>query len=167
MTALALSRAEPIGHPLDLAEDVVAGLAGSCERTGEDELVVELSGRWSSYQLVLHWCADIGFLFATSMLDYKVPRDRRGPFYELLTLANEKMSAGHFDFATPEAVPTFRQTLLLRGAGGATVEQIEDLIDVALRELDRFYPAFQYVLWGGRKPADAIAAAMLEPAGEA
>ena len=41
------------------------------------------------------------------------------------------------------------------------------LIDIALHECERFYPAFQYVLWGGRTPTEAIDAAMLETVGEA
>jgi hypothetical protein len=49
----------------------------------------------------------------------------------------------------------------------ASAEQVEDLVDIALSECERFYPAFQLVLWGGKKPADAMAAAMIDPVGEA
>ena len=51
------------------------------------------------------------------------------------------------------------------GAGSA--EQVEDLVDIALSECERFYPAFQLVLWGGKSPLEAIAAAMIDPVGEA
>ncbi|MBX6322880.1 MAG: hypothetical protein IRY94_13705, partial [Rhodospirillaceae bacterium] len=57
--------------------------------------------------------------------------------------------------------------VLLRGSGGATVEQLEDLVDIALNECERFYPAFQFVLWGGRSPEEAVQAAILETVGEA
>ena len=40
-------------------------------------------------------------------------------------------------------------------------ESLEDLMDIALTECERFFPAFQFVLWGGKAPADALAAAML------
>ena len=46
-------------------------------------------------------------------------------------------------------------------------EQIEDLVDIALTECERFYPAFQLVVWGGKGAEDAIAAAMIDPQGEA
>ena len=46
-------------------------------------------------------------------------------------------------------------------------EQIEDLVDVAVGECDRFYPAFQFVIWGGRDPQDALASSLLETQGEA
>jgi len=41
------------------------------------------------------------------------------------------------------------------------------LIEIAITECERFYPAFQFVIWGGKSPAEAIAAAMLETVGEA
>jgi len=37
----------------------------------------------------------------------------------------------------------------------------------AVGECDRFYPAFQFVIWGGRNPEDALAASLLETQGEA
>ena len=42
-----------------------------------------------------------------------------------------------------------------------------DLVDIALSECERFYPAFQFVVWGGKSPAQAIASAMIDPVGEA
>jgi hypothetical protein len=41
------------------------------------------------------------------------------------------------------------------------------LIETAVDEIDRFYPVFQFVLWGGKSPKEAIAAAMVETRGEA
>ena len=31
----------------------------------------------------------------------------------------------------------------------------------------RFYPVFQFVLWGGKSPSEAISAALIETVGEA
>ena len=44
-------------------------------------------------------------------------------------------------------------------------EQMEDLVETALIECEKFYPAFQYVIWGGKTASEAIAAAMIETAG--
>ena len=35
-------------------------------------------------------------------------------------------------------------------------------MDIAITECERFFPAFQFVLWGGKSPAEAMQAAMLE-----
>jgi hypothetical protein len=64
-------------------------------------------------------------------------------------------------------VPVFRHAVLLRGAPGASAESLEDLVDIALNECERFFPAFQFVLWGGKGPKDALDAAMLDCVGEA
>ena len=42
-----------------------------------------------------------------------------------------------------------------------------DLVDIALSECERFYPAFQLVIWGGKPAEEAMATAMIEPIGEA
>ena len=41
------------------------------------------------------------------------------------------------------------------------------VVDVALNECERYYPAFQYVIWGGKAPGEAVTAACLDPQGEA
>ena len=40
-------------------------------------------------------------------------------------------------------------------------------VEAAIEECDRFYPAFQFVLWGDKSPSEALAAAMVDAAGEA
>ena len=57
--------------------------------------------------------------------------------------------------------------VLLRGAPGASAESLEDMIDIAITECERFFPAFQFVLWGGKSASDALDAAMLDCVGEA
>jgi hypothetical protein len=41
------------------------------------------------------------------------------------------------------------------------------VVESAVSECDRFYPAFQFVLWGDKKPRDALDAALVDAAGEA
>ena len=87
--------------------------------------------------------------------------------YELLALANERLWIGHFGMDADDGMPVFRHAVLLRGAPGASAESLEDMVDIAITECERFFPAFQFVLWGGKAPAEALAAAMLECVGEA
>jgi hypothetical protein len=55
----------------------------------------------------------------------------------------------------------------MRGQWAASVEQIEDLVEIALVECDRFYPAFQYVADGGRNATQALQLSMVDTVGEA
>src|SRR3546814_20726508 len=77
------------------------------------------------------------------------------------------MWLGHFDLSSEDGTPMFRHTLLVRGAGGVSVEQLDDLVEVALGESERFFPAFQFVIWGGKSAAEAAAASLLGLAGAA
>jgi hypothetical protein len=40
-------------------------------------------------------------------------------------------------------------------------------VDIAVAECERYYPAFQFVVWGGKNAPDAIATALLDTMGEA
>jgi hypothetical protein len=103
----------------------------------------------------------------TCAFDMKVPDAKKVPIFELLGMVNEKLWLGHFGLWEEESVPMFRHTSLLRGTTGPVPEQVEDLIDIAVGECERFYPAFQFVIWGGKSARDAMAASLLETQGEA
>ena len=54
-----------------------------------------------------------------------------------------------------------------RDGDGLSLEQAEAIAEAAMEECERFYPVFQFVLWGGKSPGEAIAAAMIDTHGEA
>jgi hypothetical protein len=155
------------GNPIDLVEEIVVANDWAHDRASEEELIVEISGRWCDYRLYFLWQEELTALHFSCGFDLKVPKRRRGPLYELLALANERLWLGHFDLAAGDNSPAFRYAVLLRGIGTASAEQVEDLVEIAVSECERFYPAFQLVIWGGKPPAEAMAAAMIEPIGEA
>lgn len=154
-------------HPVDLVEELVLANEWAFERSNENELVCEISGSSCTYRIYFGWQDELDALYFSCQFDLKVPQLKRAPVYELLALANEKLLVGHFDLCSDEFVPLFRHTLLLRGARGAKAEQVEDLMEIALNECERFYPAFQFVVWSGASPRDAVAAALIETVGEA
>ena len=168
MTSLSMVEAHsPVGNPIDLVEEIVVANEWAHDRASEEEMIVEISGRWCDYRMYFLWQEELSALHFSCGFDMKVPKRRRGPLYELLALANERLWLGHFDLAAGEASPAFRYAVLLRGIGAASVEQVEDLVDIAVSECERFYPAFQLVIWGGKPPEEAMTAAIIEPIGEA
>ena len=40
-------------------------------------------------------------------------------------------------------------------------------MNIALSECERFFPAFQFVIWGGKGASEALDASMFETMGEA
>ncbi len=154
-------------HPLDVVERIVDGNDWTFERRNDREMAVQVPGRWCDYNLHFAWNDTVGAMHFTCAFDMRVPAGKRAQVNELLSLANEKLWLGHFNVWEEGGLPMFRHALPLRGTRGPTPQQMEDLMDIAITECDRFYPAFQYVIWGGGTAADAVAAAMIETLGEA
>ncbi len=154
-------------NPLDVMEQIVAANDWEFDRRNHAEMAAEAPGKWCSYGLYFSWSDEISAMHFTCAFDLRVPAARRGALYELLALANERLWIGHFGLDSDDGGPLFRHSVLLRGAPGASAESLEDMVDIAITECERFFPAFQFVLWGGKSPADALAAAMLECVGEA
>ena len=156
-----------VGNPIDLVEEIVVANDWAHDRASEEELVVEISGRWCDYRLYFVWQEEISAMHFSCGFDMKIPKSRRSAVYELLALANEKLWLGHFDLSAEDNSPAFRHAVLLSGVAAASAEQVEDLVDIALSECERFYPAFQLVIWGGKPAEEAMTTAMIEPIGEA
>ena len=154
-------------NPLDLIEEIVTSNDWAFDRTSDNELVAGIRGRWTEYDLFFAWREEMSLLPFCCACEMAVAAPRRAPVNELLSIANDKLWLGHFAVVPEDNLLTFRHAILLRGARGASVEQLEDLVDLAIAESDRFYPAFQFCIWGGKSPRDAITAAMLQPVGEA
>ncbi|MCH2488481.1 MAG: YbjN domain-containing protein, partial [Erythrobacter sp.] len=86
---------------------------------------------------------------------------------ELLGLINEQLWLGHFDIWSNGGVLLYRNATLLGDEGTLSLSQAQALIEIAVEECDRFYPAFQFLLWGGKSPSEALEAAMVDTLGEA
>lgn len=167
MSATLTRFTDTAANPIDVMEQIVAANEWNFDRRSDQEMAAEAPGRWCDYGLFFNWSPEISAMHFTCAFDLKVPEKQRGSLYELLALANERLWIGHFGMDTQDGMPVFRHAVLLRGAPGASAESLEDMIDIAITECERFFPAFQFVLWGGKTPADALAAAMLECEGEA
>ncbi len=154
-------------NPLDVLEQIVAANEWAFDRRSDSEMAAEAPGKWCDYGLYFSWSHEISAMHFSCTFDMKVPAGKREKLFELLALANEKLWIGHFGIDSDDGVPVFRHSVLLRGAPGASAESLEDMVDIAITECERFFPAFQFVLWGGKAPADALQAAMLDCVGEA
>ena len=163
---LALER-DRAANPLDVIEQIIGANEWAFERRSDGEMAAEAPGTWCDYGLFFSWSQEISAMHFSCAFDLKVPAGKRDKLFELLSLANEKLWIGHFGLESEEGVPVFRHSVLLRGAPGASAESLEDMVDIALTECERFFPAFQFVLWGGKAPAEALQAAMLDCVGEA
>jgi hypothetical protein len=154
-------------NPLEVVERVAASNDWSFERAGEDEITILVSGKWSDYQVSFTWMYDIEALHLACAFELKVPDRSHGTVQQLISLINEQMWIGHFDLWTQDGIVMFRHALVLAGGVEASGRQCESLLGTALDACERYYPAFQFVVWAGKSAREALDSAMFETAGEA
>ena len=104
-----------VANPLDLVEQIVIANEWPFDRQTEDEMAVEITGKFCDFRLWFAWRPETAALHLSCALDMKVPAGRRANIYPLLAQLNERLWLGHFDLWTEESVPLFRHTLLVRG----------------------------------------------------
>lgn len=167
MTSLLTEEFSRASHPLDVAEDVLLGRDWPYDRPTDNELIAEVPSAACNYRLWFRWTEELDAMVVSIAFDGKVPKPSYAALYPLLAMVNEKLWLGHFDLCSEESFLLFRHTLPLKGVQAINEEQIEDLLDIAVNECDRFYPAFQSVVWGGKMPEEALSAAVFETLGEA
>jgi len=155
--------------PIDMLEAYYAAHGWEHERHDE-EIVATVKGSWTGYELRALWREDDSVLQFLAFPDIKVTDDRRAAIYEAIGLVNEQLWIGHFELWSSSGVLLFRHAAMVDGEGGEgsmTLAAVELLVESAIEECERFYPVFQFVLWGGKSPRDALAAALIETQGEA
>ncbi len=157
----------PEQQPLDSVERFISEHGWMHERVSENELTVEIDGRWSTYTIWFGWEVELSCVLVSCPLKLGVPDARRMKLYSLLAQTNERLWVGHFDLFTQGDVPVFRHALLIGGQEFPTDEQLADLLEITITECDRFFPAFKCALEDDVTVEDALQAAIIDPVGEA
>jgi hypothetical protein len=80
---------------------------------------------------------------------------------------NDQCWAGGFTFWPEHKLMLFRYGLVLAGGQVASAEQIDTLINAAVSNCERYYPAIQLMVWGGQPPREALQVAIAEAYGRA
>ncbi len=155
-----------VSNPIDLFEHIADENDWAFDRSSEDELTLAIPGNWSDYHISINWRPDLEALHLACAFDLKVKSARIPEIHRLLAQINEQMWLGHFDFWAAEGLLLYRQSLLLNAAE-PTMQQCEALTASALEACERYYQAFQFVVWAGKKAEDALASSMFETEGQA
>lgn len=165
--ATSLVKSDVTHNPLDIAEWVIMDRDWVFDRPAEGELIAEVNGVWCNYRMWFTWQEEYEGLTLNCTMDGKLPKNTIQRVHTLLALINEKMWMGFFSLSSEENTISFRHTHQLHDGITTSAEQLTNLLDLAISECDRFYPAIQAVVWGGKGPAEAIEIAMFETVAEA
>lgn len=153
--------------PLEALETVADDLALSVERVDQDELHLAIPGMWRDAGFWFTWRPELSTLQMGAPLDLKAPKNRLGEVARLVTLVNERLWIGHFDLWSDDNSIVFRNAAILPANGLLDRVQAESLIKGAREAIDRFLPAFNFLIWGGKSPEEALEASLFETAGNA
>ena len=157
------------GTPIDRLEQYFEARNWAYERAGDEEIVATAGGSWAQYELRAVWRGDDQVLQFLALPDIRAAADKRAAVYEAIGLINEQLWLGHFEMWASSGLILFRHAVLIDGEGDEpmSADAVETLVETAIDECERFYPVFQFVLWAGKTPQEAIAAALIDTQGEA
>ncbi|KAA0971781.1 hypothetical protein FPY71_01215 [Aureimonas fodinaquatilis] len=156
-----------LSHPVDIIESVASTRDWTFERFCDDEIALSVAGRWAAYSVSFSWVEDCEALHLGCAFDLKVPTFRVTEMQRLLALINEKLLVGHFDLLPCEGTVMFRHAQLLSGGADPTSQQVERILTMALDACDRYFQAFQFVVWANKPADEALMDVLFETVGTA
>jgi hypothetical protein len=166
MTLATPETSQALVHPLDMLEQAVEDNGWPFERSGKDEINLSVAGRWCDYHFCFTWREDLQSLHLSVSFDMRVSRDRRLEMAELLMTINAQLWLGHFDLWSEDGTILFRHVLIFPDSY-VSAAQCEGLLHLSVEACEHYYPAFQFLIWGGKSVKESLAAAVLECAGRA
>ena len=156
-----------LAHPIDLVTRFVARHDWLLRQRAHNAVLAEIPGKWSDYQLSVTWQDNEETMQVSCRIDVQAADEQLGELALLAALLNQDLYIGHLALDLHNCELELRHTLALRGAGGATPEQIEDVVDIMLGECEQAYPAIHQVAAGQMAAAEAATAVMMMTEGEA
>lgn len=154
-------------HPIDIVETLAEHHAWEFDRVTDDQIAMSVEGQWRGYSLTLAWSAQDETLRLICTFEMDPPEARMPQLYDLMNRCNDTAWTGGFTWWAEQKLMVWRYGLCLAGGQMAGGEQIDRLIGGAVIACERFYPAFQLVLWGDKSPEAAMKVAIAEAYGRA
>lgn len=156
-----------IGNPLDSIEDILAGQNWAFSRMAPDELMVDVTGRMGNYRMIFNWQEDMCAMQFTCFIDKMIPSARADLVALSLARINTMLWLGHFELPADTLMPCFRHTTLFRGEISSGMSHLQELMDIALNECERFFPMFDILAEIEDLNESALNLAITDIAGEA
>jgi len=154
-------------HPIDIVEHLAEHHDWDFDRVADDQIAMAVEGQWRTYSITLAWSPQDETLRLICTFDMDPPKARRPDLYDVLNRTNDMCWAGAFAYWEAQKLMVWRYGLVLSGGQPASAEQIDTMIGAAVLSSERFYPAFQLVVWGDESPERAMDVAMTEAYGRA
>jgi hypothetical protein len=158
---------EPRANPLEVIERMATTNDWSFERPSADEITLLVRGKWTDYQGSFTWMFDLEALHLALAFELKAPEHTHAELQRLTSLINEQLWVGHFDLWFKDGLVMYRSALVLAGGAAPLSRQCEVMLETACDACERYYPAYQFVVWAGEGAEESLQAAMFETRGQA
>lgn len=157
--------------PIDEIESFLMTTNWTFERLSSHEILVNLKGQYCEYQITATWqdhskILHLAFAFSVGLSKEAMSSSREHSLLKLLSLINESQQIGHFDLWRDENAIIWRYGHLLPD-DKLLNDTISYLFRLAFDTCERNYPAFQFLLWAGHSPSEALQFVLFETVGEA
>ena len=153
--------------PLQAIEAAAEALQWACMREAEMELLLAAPLEGVQVQFSVQWLAAEGILQISATWDMHVPATRRRAVAELVQLLNMHLPLGHFELWEEAGHVVYRHAQMLGGQAAPDEFQARRLLQRVAVICAHHHPAFQFVLWAGEAPKQALRACLFETVGEA
>lgn len=154
-------------HPIDIVEHIAEHHDWEFDRIGDDQIAMAVEGQWRTYSITLAWSGFDETLRMICTFEMDPPDAKLGGLYELLNAMNDQCWTGAFSYWAEQKLMVYRYGLVLTGGQVATPDQIDTMINTAVTNAERYYPAIQMLVWADRTPQDALQVAIAEAYGRA
>ena len=154
-------------HPIDIVQNIATHQDWEFQRIADDQIAMAVVGQWRTYSITLAWSDYDETLRLICTFEMEPPVDSLPALYETLNEVNDQCWAGGFTYWQEQALMVYRYGLILSGEQIASPEQIDTMISAAVLSAEKYYPAFQLVVYGNRSPKDALQVAIAEAYGRA
>ncbi len=143
-------------NPIDIVEEVIYQKNWSFSRADDYELVADIASKFCQYRLYFTWSENVRAISFTITFDLKYPQSKLIKAYELIGLINEKLWLGHFDITSKNGIPAFRHTILSNSDNDFLHKKLENLVDIAIYECEKYYPSFEQALFYDIDPLESL-----------
>jgi hypothetical protein len=167
MSMLNTDLRETPDNSLDVVEQTLLAADWLCERAEDGVVHCATTTRWGECSGMFAWRDEPASLHFSLSMELRAPNARKPAIWDLLCKINERLWLGHFDYWADDGVAVFRHTIPMLDRGSPEPGEIAAVLTAGLDAVEQFLPAFNFVVWAGKSPEEAITAVLFETAGEA
>jgi len=160
-----------LDSPIDALETFIMTTNWHYDRISSHEMIVNIKGHYCEYQATIVWLEHTNVLhfalsFSIGLSKEPMIEKKEYALLKLLSMMNEGLQLGHFDLWREENSIVWRYGQIISD-NQLSIDMLNYLFRTAIDTCERHYPAFQFVLWAGHSPAEAIQFILFDTIGEA